>query len=64
MIPLLLLDVTTIEAMHKHLLSYNRKNAGQYAVLGIYDTATETLVPKMDHIVRNSNFKCFRLLSA
>ncbi|KAF9387129.1 hypothetical protein CPC16_007212 [Podila verticillata] len=40
----------SIEAMHKHLLSYNSKNAGQYAVLGIYDTATETLVPKMDHI--------------
>ncbi|KAF9331044.1 Mannosyl-oligosaccharide 1,2-alpha-mannosidase IB [Podila minutissima] len=42
--------VTTVEAMHSHLLSYNRKNRGHYLVLGIYDTATDTLVPKMDHM--------------
>ncbi|KAG0087091.1 hypothetical protein BGZ92_007605 [Podila epicladia] len=42
--------MTTVEAMHSHLLSYNRKNRGHYLVLGIYDTATDTLVPKMDHM--------------
>ncbi|KAF9314260.1 hypothetical protein BG003_004352 [Podila horticola] len=42
--------VATVEAMHSHLLSYNRKNTAHYAVLGIYDTTTDTLVPKMDHM--------------
>ncbi|KAG0039529.1 Mannosyl-oligosaccharide 1,2-alpha-mannosidase IB [Podila clonocystis] len=42
--------VATVEAMHSHLLSYNRKSTRHYAALGIYDTATDTLVLKMDHM--------------
>ncbi|KAI8602098.1 glycoside hydrolase [Dissophora ornata] len=44
------LYISTIEAMHSHLISRPHKKSEPYLVLGVYDTATESLVPKMDHL--------------
>ncbi|KAG0204495.1 hypothetical protein BGX28_003589 [Mortierella sp. GBA30] len=44
------LYIATVEAMHTNLISRPHKKTEPYLVLGIYDTATETLVPKMDHL--------------
>ncbi|KAG0049833.1 phosphatidylinositol-3,5-bisphosphate 5-phosphatase [Gryganskiella cystojenkinii] len=42
--------ITAVEAMHQYLISRPSKKSEPYLVLGVYDTATETLVPKMDHL--------------
>ncbi|KAF9354260.1 hypothetical protein BGX26_007920 [Mortierella sp. AD094] len=44
------LYISTIEAMHSHLISRPHKKSDPHLVLGIYDTATASLVPKMDHL--------------
>ncbi|KAF9286448.1 hypothetical protein BGZ88_009087 [Linnemannia elongata] len=44
------LYTSSIEAMHKHLISHSQKSSEPYLVLGVYDTATDSLVPKMDHL--------------
>ncbi|KAG0270905.1 hypothetical protein BGZ95_001379 [Linnemannia exigua] len=36
--------------MHKHLISRSQKSSDPHLVLGVYDTITDTLVPKMDHL--------------
>ncbi|KAF9437091.1 hypothetical protein BGZ76_002007 [Entomortierella beljakovae] len=43
------LYITSIDAMHSHLVSRPHKKSEPYLVLGVYDTATDSLVPKMDH---------------
>ncbi|KAF8977088.1 Mannosyl-oligosaccharide 1,2-alpha-mannosidase IB [Entomortierella lignicola] len=43
------LYTSTIDAMHGYLTSQPHKRSGPYLVLGIYNTATASLVPKMDH---------------
>lgn len=45
------IDISSIEAMHKHLISHSQKSSEPHLVLGVYDTATDSLVPKMDHLV-------------
>ncbi|KAG0380143.1 mannosyl-oligosaccharide alpha-1,2-mannosidase [Mortierella sp. AD032] len=44
------LYISSIEAMHKHLISHSQKTSAPHLVLGVYDTVTDTLVPKMDHL--------------
>ncbi|KAK3840564.1 MAG: glycoside hydrolase [Linnemannia elongata] len=44
------LYISSIEAMHKHLISHSQKSSEPHLVLGVYDTATDSLVPKMDHL--------------
>ncbi|KAF9139483.1 hypothetical protein BGX30_007893 [Mortierella sp. GBA39] len=44
------LYISSIEAMHKHLISHSQKSSETHLVLGVYDTATDSLVPKMDHL--------------
>ncbi|KAI1314623.1 hypothetical protein EDD11_001922 [Mortierella claussenii] len=43
-------NISTIEAMHARLISRPRKKSEPYLVLGVYDSATASLVPKMDHL--------------
>ncbi|KAG0312311.1 Mannosyl-oligosaccharide 1,2-alpha-mannosidase IB, partial [Dissophora globulifera] len=43
------LYISTIEAMHNRLISRPHRKSDPFLVLGVYDTATESLVPKMDH---------------
>ncbi|KAF9094567.1 hypothetical protein BGX27_001407 [Mortierella sp. AM989] len=43
------LYTSTIDAMHTYLISRPYKKSESYLVLGVYDTATASLVPKMDH---------------
>ncbi|KAF9906463.1 hypothetical protein EC991_000631 [Linnemannia zychae] len=44
------LYISSVEAMHKHLISRSQKSTELRLILGVYDTATDTLVPKMDHL--------------
>ncbi|KAF9118377.1 Endoplasmic reticulum mannosyl-oligosaccharide 1,2-alpha-mannosidase [Mortierella sp. 14UC] len=44
------LYLSSVEAIHKHLISRSQQPLEQRLVLGVYDTATDTLVPKMDHL--------------
>ncbi|KAG9065264.1 hypothetical protein KI688_002587 [Linnemannia hyalina] len=44
------LYISSIEAMHRHLISHSQKPSETHLVLGVYDTATDSLVPKMDHL--------------
>ncbi|KAG0310445.1 hypothetical protein BGZ97_012547, partial [Linnemannia gamsii] len=44
------LYISSIEAMHKHLISHSQKSSEPHLVLGVYYTATDTLIPKMDHL--------------
>ncbi|KAF9959922.1 hypothetical protein BGZ72_008430 [Mortierella alpina] len=44
------LYISSVEAMHAHLISRPYKKPNPQLVLGVYDTATDTLVPKMDHL--------------
>ncbi|KAF9928316.1 mannosyl-oligosaccharide alpha-1,2-mannosidase, partial [Linnemannia zychae] len=44
------LYIASIEAMYKHLISRSQKSSSPHLVLGVYDTATDILVPKMDHL--------------
>ncbi|KAF9154033.1 hypothetical protein BG015_002036 [Linnemannia schmuckeri] len=42
--------ISSIEAMHKHLISHSQKSSEPHLILGVYDTATDSLIPKMDHL--------------
>ncbi|KAF9286556.1 hypothetical protein BGZ68_002799 [Mortierella alpina] len=44
------LYISSVEAMHAHLISRPHRRSNSQLVLGVYDTATDTLVPKMDHL--------------
>ncbi|KAF9094146.1 Mannosyl-oligosaccharide 1,2-alpha-mannosidase IB [Mortierella sp. AD031] len=44
------LYILVIDKMHKHLISQSSKSTVPHLVLGVYDTAADTLVPKMDHL--------------
>lgn len=45
------IDISAVDAMNQYLISRSSKRSEPYLVLGVYDTATRTLVPKMDHLV-------------
>ncbi|GJJ68179.1 hypothetical protein EMPS_00525 [Entomortierella parvispora] len=42
--------IVAVDAMHQYLISRPSKKSEPYLVLGVYNTATRTLVPKMDHL--------------
>ncbi|KAF9107005.1 Mannosyl-oligosaccharide 1,2-alpha-mannosidase IB [Mortierella sp. GBA35] len=44
------LYILVIDKMHKRLISQSSKSTVPHLVLGVYDTAADTLVPKMDHL--------------